>query len=803
MAMALEPRFAFSAQEPFESPNKMTDEGWDGRNRMHLARHSKENPRPWAEGSMPPFAPPPAPALGAARTDRGLGQAVARIVDCALLANAGGSVERALLHIMEEARTLVGAEAAVVFVFDHEDGRLRRAGALASRRIAAASSGIAGQVAATGEPCLVADARAHHCFDTAVDGLPGLTTRSLLCVPVKAGRTSDAVGVVQLLNKAGPVAGADRPGVGACCNYTAAEKCGACCFDLADLQFLQALAARAARAFAGEVVRPSRVAAAVPRLSLALGDLAPPPKTASASVLDEASTVASPSDSPISSPVQTPLASLGGSPQMSPQAFPEEFRDEWSEFVCEVNGRDPAAISSPWTENGAIESCQTAPSALEQDEMLKMAIEGWRLDAFVLSESCAGKPLAALGTFSLEYLGLVEYFSIDRRKASAYFARIEEGYDEALPYHNRRHAASVVHSLVGLLRNTALAKHVAPALGCSEQLVALACVLAAAVHDFEHLGLTNDFLIRCSHERAREQGGQHVNEKHHVSAALSLLERPELDFTHSMPHADIHRLRSLMFELVLGTDMADHHAILGSLQAALADVQNTRDPPERFGAPPCAFWPRDAAEAVAMLQVAIKSSDLGHTALAWSSHVLWVELIEEELFTQGDRERDLGWSISPFMDRHSAGISRDQIPFFGKVVLPLFQLLARALPESQPLLDGARENFQRWERIRALDAGPPGGDSGRRHGRQPRLLDMWTCGSRIEDAVGQDATGQLAQATSAPPVFLHRPRSKSEPSAEHHMERTQQAAVRADCHAPRWGLKRFTRVVPSAGNVVA
>uniref|UniRef100_A0A6U9KVI6 PDEase domain-containing protein n=1 Tax=Zooxanthella nutricula TaxID=1333877 RepID=A0A6U9KVI6_9DINO len=213
-----------------------------------------------------------------------------------------------------------------------------------------------------------------------------------------------------------------------------------------------------------------------------------------------------------------------------------------------------------------------------------------------------------------------------------------------------------------------------------------------------------------------------------------------------------------MFELVLGTDMADHRAILGRLQAALAEAPGAPTAPTRVGEPAGRFSPRSQDEAIALLQVAIKASDLGHAALGWNAHLRWVGLLEEEFFAQGDREKDMGWSASPFMDRDGAGLSEDQIPFFGKVVVPLFQLLAQALPESQPMLDGAMGNLGLWE----------------------------------------DALGPVILAD------LERPRSQSEPVAEHRMEneeQTQAAAVRADRHAPRWGLKRFSRIVPSAGKV--
>eukprot|EP00969_Alexandrium_andersonii_P092340 4076909-Alexandrium_andersonii.AAC.1 len=77
----------------------------------------------------------------------------------------------------------------------------------------------------------------------------------------------------------------------------------------------------------------------------------------------------------------------------------------------------------------------------------------------------------------------------------------------------------------------------------------MACLLAAAVHDYEHQGLNNDFMVKSSHERAIRYNDQHVNEQHHVAAAFGLLLRPELNFLGHLPAQDFGRVRGLAIEL--------------------------------------------------------------------------------------------------------------------------------------------------------------------------------------------------------------------------------------------------------------
>ena len=55
-------------------------------------------------------------------------------------------------------------------------------------------------------------------------------------------------------------------------------------------------------------------------------------------------------------------------------------------------------------------------------------------------------------------------------------------------------------------------------------------IWSALVHDFEHGGLNNDFLIKTHHPLAITYNDQSPLENHHVSAASRLLSDPELAY---------------------------------------------------------------------------------------------------------------------------------------------------------------------------------------------------------------------------------------------------------------------------------
>ena len=58
--------------------------------------------------------------------------------------------------------------------------------------------------------------------------------------------------------------------------------------------------------------------------------------------------------------------------------------------------------------------------------------------------------------------------------------------------------------------------------------------------------------------------------------------------------------------------------------------------------------------------MALKCADLGHLASPQRVHRQWVHLLEEEMFRQGDLEKERGYVVSPLMDRDKGGITKSQ-----------------------------------------------------------------------------------------------------------------------------------------------
>ncbi|HDQ73865.1 MAG TPA: GAF domain-containing protein [Chloroflexi bacterium] len=121
-------------------------------------------------------------------------------------------LDQVLIRILHEAARLLNVETGSVLLVDEETGELafrvsvQDGRSVEIRQRLAVGQGVAGWVAQHGEPLLAPDARREPRWYGEVE--QGFETRSILCVPLKTnGRV---IGVLQALNKKGPVGFTDR-----------------------------------------------------------------------------------------------------------------------------------------------------------------------------------------------------------------------------------------------------------------------------------------------------------------------------------------------------------------------------------------------------------------------------------------------------------------------------------------------------------------------------------------------------------------------------------------------------------------
>ena len=90
----------------------------------------------------------------------------------------------------------------------------------------------------------------------------------------------------------------------------------------------------------------------------------------------------------------------------------------------------------------------------------------------------------------------------------------------------------------------------------------LCLFFAAIIHDYDHPGVNNNFLISTLDPRAILYNDRSVLENHHLSGSFKQLLKPENNFTSDWSAQEFRDFRSTIIELVLATDLARHFEIL-------------------------------------------------------------------------------------------------------------------------------------------------------------------------------------------------------------------------------------------------
>ncbi|CAF3374974.1 unnamed protein product [Rotaria sp. Silwood1] len=77
-----------------------------------------------------------------------------------------------------------------------------------------------------------------------------------------------------------------------------------------------------------------------------------------------------------------------------------------------------------------------------------------------------------------------------------------------------------------------------------------------------------------------------------------------------------------------------------------------------------------------------------------------VNTIMDEFWQEGDEEKRRGIQPLSLMDRSLAHeLPKNQVNFINSICVPCYSLIARILPETMPMLNGARSNLQRWQEL--------------------------------------------------------------------------------------------------------
>ncbi|KAM9839426.1 dual specificity calcium/calmodulin-dependent 3',5'-cyclic nucleotide phosphodiesterase 1A-like [Aulostomus maculatus] len=281
-------------------------------------------------------------------------------------------------------------------------------------------------------------------------------------------------------------------------------------------------------------------------------------------------------------------------------------------------------------------------------------VDVWSFDVFALNDASGDHALKFVFYELLTRYDLINRFKVPVSALISFVESLEVGYSKHKnPYHNLMHAADVTQTIHYLLLKTGMVHWL-------NELEIFAIIFAAAIHDYEHTGTTNNFHIQTRSDTAMLYNDRAVLENHHVSAAYCLLQGDdEINILLNLSKEDWRELRTLVVEMVLATDMSCHFQQVKAMKSLLQQ-------PEAI----------DKPKALSLL---LHTADISHPAKRWDLHHRWTTSLLEEFFRQGDKEAELGLPFSPLCDRKSTMVAQSQIGFIDFIVEPTFAVLTEMM----------------------------------------------------------------------------------------------------------------------------
>eukprot|EP00094_Tigriopus_californicus_P008806 TCALIF_08487-PA protein Name:"Similar to dnc cAMP-specific 3',5'-cyclic phosphodiesterase, isoform F (Drosophila melanogaster)" AED:0.28 eAED:0.28 QI:0/0.66/0.7/0.8/1/1/10/946/529 len=278
------------------------------------------------------------------------------------------------------------------------------------------------------------------------------------------------------------------------------------------------------------------------------------------------------------------------------------------------------------------------PESPELDEIM-MTVPSWGPDLFRLKELTDNRPLTAVTYTIFRDRDLLRIFQISPQTLVSFVMTLEDHYQKTVPYHNNVHAADVTQSINVLLNSPNLEAVFTP-------LELMAAIFSAAIHDVDHPGLTNQYLINTSSELALMYNDESVLENHHLAVAFKLVQNPDFDIFVNLTKKQRQTVRKMVIDMVL--------------------------------------------------QNMVHCADLSNPTKPLPIYRHWVDLITDEFFRQGDLERGQGLDISPMCDKFNATVEKSQVGFIDYIVHPLWETWADLVyPDAVDILANL-ENNRDW-----------------------------------------------------------------------------------------------------------
>ncbi|PAA54236.1 hypothetical protein BOX15_Mlig033139g2 [Macrostomum lignano] len=330
----------------------------------------------------------------------------------------------------------------------------------------------------------------------------------------------------------------------------------------------------------------------------------------------------------------------------------------------------------------------------------------WEFDILELERVTNNRPLVYLGMKILQRFNVCQLLQCSEDTMLNWLQVIQDNYHQENCYHNATHGADVMQSSAYFLERI----RVKAAL---DEMDEAASIIGALVHDLDHPGRTNPFLINSRHRLALLYNDVSVLESHHVSLAFQLTTRDDrINIFKNLPPDEYKSLRQGIVDVVLATEMARHFEHVGKfanqIVAPLLAGRDSGPSDEASSGIGNMAAEEEALELLAkpenralIMRVLIKCSDISNQCRPLKLCKEWSRRISEEYFQQTDEEKALDLPIvMPMFDRANCNLPQSQISFIDFFLREMFSVW-HAFCDVPQLLDNMNNNYAYWKQLAA------------------------------------------------------------------------------------------------------
>ena len=322
--------------------------------------------------------------------------------------------------------------------------------------------------------------------------------------------------------------------------------------------------------------------------------------------------------------------------------------------------------------------------------------------------------LPIMGRTMLDSFGLIDEKIMPVDKLEPFLISVANQYLTSTLYHNSLHGADITQTIC-LFFNNSNAEEV-----CHTQAIDLLSIIIAALgHDIGHPGLTNTFHINASTEMAITYNDSSCLENFHLAKLFKTIRKEETNIFEKLSTQDYKKIRKKMISEILATDMAIHGKILNNIRSKIPDhlLQEKNDNKNDNKIKKFELISdinneeTTNEEKQALFDYFIHSADLGHNTKIFDISLKWVELLSNEFWLQGDKEKKMNLNISFLCERDTTNVPKSQVGFIGGFIIPTYNFLVIMFPTLGYTVENAKNNLNKWQKL---------ADEGRKRGWTPK-----------------------------------------------------------------------------------